>query len=164
MLIRHVNPSDAASIAEIYNSAIEAGGANAYTEALPFSHFQNLIADHPSQSYPMLVAEEEGEVLGMAYISPYRCGRKALAITAEISFYVSDKARGKGVATKLINEIEKLSPELGIESLFGIILDTNTPSINLMKKLGYSQWAHLPKTARFGGKTIGQVYFGKNLV
>ncbi|GAB5466753.1 MAG: hypothetical protein Kapaf2KO_21890 [Candidatus Kapaibacteriales bacterium] len=163
IIIRFSKIEDAPAIAHIYNSAIEAGGSNAYTELLPLSHFESMIAEHKENENPLIVAIENDETIGLAYLSHYRCGRKALAVAAEMSFYIHPDHRRKGIAQALIKKLESLTKELKKTAIFGIILDTNTASIELMKSLGYTQWAYLPKVASFNGNLIGQVYYGKNI-
>jgi len=163
MLYRYAQTSDIPHIAKIYNIAIAEGGANAFTDQLPLEYFENFFHNHPSDKYPIIVCEADTDIAGFSYISPYRAERKALRITAEISYYVDPKHRGRGIGQALIECITDKCPDLGIITLFAIILEENQASIRLMKRTGFSEWAYLPRTAIFDGRITGQYYYGKNI-
>jgi L-amino acid N-acyltransferase YncA len=118
---------------------------------------------HPADSYPILVAELEGQVQGWLSVSPYRPGRKALAGCVEISYYLDEHCQGKGIGSALVAAGLQACRERGYTAVFAIILDRNQVSVALMKKFGFSQWAHLPDIANFDGETCGHVYYGRHL-
>ncbi len=101
--------------------------------------------------------------MGWCSISPYRPGRKALEITAEISYYVDVNFRKKGVATNLISEIIAFSKQNKIENLFAILLEINSTSIYILEKFGFERWGYLPDVAKINGIYSGQFIYGKNL-
>ena len=47
--------------------------------------------------------------------------------------------------------------------LFGILLERNTPSINLLKKCGFELWGRLPDAALIEGELVSQVYYGRKV-
>ena len=47
--------------------------------------------------------------------------------------------------------------------LFAIVLEKNTPSINLLKKAGFELWGTLPEVALVEGELIGHVYYGRKV-
>ncbi|OZB16240.1 MAG: GNAT family N-acetyltransferase [Hyphomonas sp. 34-62-18] len=53
---------------------------------------------------PFLVAENEGQVIGFCYASPYR-SRSAYKYTVEDSIYVSDAFGGRGVGSALLSHL-----------------------------------------------------------
>jgi phosphinothricin acetyltransferase len=163
MIIRAAKQSDLNEISLIINEAILSGVANAFSSPQNLDYFQNLLDDSYSNQLPFIVATADNRLIGLSYLSPYRKGRMKLSITAEISFYVHKNHRNKGVAKALLLDISSRAKTHGIENLFGIILDTNDASIGLMKKLGFTQWAHLPNVMVAGNGRIGQVYYGINL-
>ncbi|EGV10470.1 phosphinothricin N-acetyltransferase family protein [Streptococcus constellatus subsp. pharyngis SK1060 = CCUG 46377] len=55
------------------------------------------------KKYPYLVAEENGEIFGYAYVSTYD-DREAYNWAAELSVYVASESRGRGeVAPSMMN-------------------------------------------------------------
>jgi len=54
-------------------------------------------------------------------------------------------------------------PRLRIKNLFAIVLEANEASRRLLEKMGFEQWASLPRVADFDGTEMGQVYYGKRV-
>ncbi|PLW92587.1 MAG: N-acetyltransferase [Marinilabiliales bacterium] len=163
MTIRLAHIDDIRRIDNIYNQAIAAGEQTAHTEPYTSKQRTEWFKAHSPDQFPIFVAEIDGIIAGFAFVSPYRHDRKALNNTAILSAFVDIKMHRKGIGKALIIHMEEACKEIGIRNLFGIIIETNTPSIELMKKCGYTQWAHLPLVAEFDGKEVGQVYYGKRI-
>ncbi len=161
--IRNARLEDLEDILFIYNQAVKTKTATADTEPQTINERLNWFDEHTPEHYPIYVAETDGDIIGWISISPYRCGRKALSITAEISYYVHFDYLGMRIGSALVQHAIQQSPKLGIENLFAIILDKNTTSINLMKKFNFQQWAYMPQVAEFDGEKCGHVYYGINL-
>jgi phosphinothricin acetyltransferase len=163
MNIRLVEKEDATQITGIFNDAIAEGGANAFTEKVDITHFDNKIEQSIQTPYKMIVAHIDSIITGFAYLSPYRKERKALSDSAEISFYIHRKYRNRGIASRLITGLEQVAFENSIISIFAIILESNTSSIRLVEKQSYEKWAFLPKVCITQEGRIGQFYYGKVL-
>ncbi len=159
MSIRPAHHDDLEQINNIYNQAI---GLRMTADTHPVSMLQRRewFLQHEPAMYPVFVYKAEGVVAGWLSFSPYRSGRQALRQTAEISYYIDEAFRGKGIGTKLVNFALKEAPSLALHVLFAIILEHNTASIALMKKCGFKQWGFLPEVANFDGDLCGQVYYG----
>ena len=160
MNIRLANSEDLARIMVIYNQAIAAGQKTADTVPVTIEERKQWFDEHPSNHYPVLVAEKNGEVVGYLTISAYRPGRMALRHTAEVSFYVDFAYHRQGIGSQLLEHAIEMCPSLEIKNLFAILMETNTASIEKLKKYGFKQWAHLPQVADYDGVEIGQLYFG----
>src|SRR5690606_9306266 len=89
--------------------------------------------------------------------------REAYDITAEISIYLDEKARRRGFGRMILQEIVRTAPSLGIEKLIGLIFSHNTPSIQLFKSEGFSEWGNLPNVAKLDGILRGLTIVGKDL-
>src|SRR5205809_7479901 len=68
--------------------------------------------------------------------------------TAEISVYVHEKFRRRGVARRLLEEAIVRAPSLGITALVGLIFGHNEPSLKLFERLGFERWGFIPGHAR----------------
>ena len=88
MNIRTANENDFADIVKIYNHAVDEKFATADTEHVSFESRKEWFAQHSSETYPIYVAEQDGEIIGWCSLSPHRPGRKALRTVAEISYYI----------------------------------------------------------------------------
>jgi phosphinothricin acetyltransferase len=87
----------------------------------------------------------------------------ALRFTSEISVYVGQAFHRRGVATRLISHAIAESPRLEIETLFGILLEKNIASRQMMEKMGFQQWGFLPRVADFDGEECAHLYYGKRV-
>lgn len=162
MNIRFAQRQDLEQINSIYNQAV-ASKQTAHTIGLTTEEREKWFKAHSADSYPVIVYENENKITGWLSFSPYREGRQALRKTAEISFYVDQDFRRKGIGTSLLETAKRLALDYSFNTLFGIILETNLASIYLMQKCGFKQWGFLPGVAQFGGVTCGHLYFGLKL-
>jgi len=160
MQIRLAKPEDLYRIVDIYNQAVDMRFATADTEHWEAEEKQDWLAKHTRDEYPVYVAEIEGRVAGWLSISPYRPGRKALIYTKEVSYYIDQEYRRRGIGGELLTYALKQAANLQVRTYFAILLDTNLPSVKLLEKFGFSQWGFLPGVANFDGKVCGHLYYG----
>jgi phosphinothricin acetyltransferase len=163
MIIRTAESKDYFEIIKIYNHAVDEKFATADTEHVTVDSRKDWFAQHSPDSYPIYIAEENGEIIGWCSLSPHRPGRKALQKIAEISYYIHKDHRRKGTANSLINFTIDKARELGFTNLFTILLDLNKPSIHILEKFGFEKWGHLPDIAYINGTICGQFIYGKKL-
>ena len=143
MEIRLAKPSDARSLLDIYAPYVENTAITFEYEVPTIEDFAIRI-EKTLEKYPYLVAEEDGVVLGYAYASTYYA-RAAYDQAVELSVYVSQDARGKGVGSKLYDALEDLLDQMGYVHFLACISLPNEASLTLHRKRGYQQVAHFPK-------------------
>jgi len=143
MNIRLARPSDAATLLAIYAPYVENTAITFEYEVPTIEDFANRI-EKTLEKYPYLVAEEDGLILGYAYASTYYA-RAAYDWAVELSVYASQDARGKGVGSKLYDELEDLLDQMGYVHFLACISQPNEASLALHRKRGYQQVAHFPK-------------------
>jgi len=165
MQIRTATQNDLEQLVYIYNQAIREGNCTADISPLAVADRQEWFDGHSPKKYPIFVMEDNNgdSIIGWCSLSAHRRGRKALANVAEISYYVDNSHRGKGVGRKLIEYALHKAPGLGLHNLFAILLDINRTSINMLEKNGFSQWGHLPDIAEFPHMTCGQYIYGRSV-
>jgi phosphinothricin acetyltransferase len=97
-----------------------------------------------------LVALVKDEVVGWAALSPVsqRC---VYAGVCEVSVYVANEARGKGVGKLLLQKLIEESEEKGIWTLQAGIFPENTGSLLLHKKLGFREIGFREKIGQMNG-------------
>ncbi|MDR1030057.1 MAG: GNAT family N-acetyltransferase [Treponema sp.] len=164
MNIRDAKTEDIEHINNIHNQAIHEKFKVAYLTPWTKENCFEWFKEHNTKEYPIYVAESDNSVIGFVYINPYRPGRTALKQTAEISYFIDAKYRGKGIGKKLIEYMESQCYKLGIKTLFAIIIDNNEASIKLIERCGYKKWGHLPKIAIFDTIEVGHLYYGKRII
>ena len=143
------------------NQAIRTS-TNGYTRPWTSEGRRAWLESH-TNARPLVVAESDGVVVGWAELSPYRAGRAAFRHTAEVTYYVHEAHRRRGVATALVEHLVAAAPEAGVRTLVAILLERNAPSVALLEKLGFERWGRLPGVAEIEGSDVSHVYYGKKL-
>ncbi|MHC3511156.1 GNAT family N-acetyltransferase [Streptococcus suis] len=138
--IRSAQIEDAADLVAIYAPYVENTAITFETEVPTVSDFASRIKK-TLEKFPYLVAEEEGQVVGYAYASTYYA-RAAYDWTVEMSVYVSNEARGKGIGSLLYDAIEEDLKARGFKNFLACIALPNPASLALHEKRRYEQVAH----------------------
>ncbi len=161
MHIRCVRKSDAGTIARIYNHYVEQTVIT--FEETPFSvdDIEARIAE-VTETLPWLVAEEDGQVIGYAYASPWK-GRCAYRFSAEISFYLAPQKRGKGVGSRLCETLIQELEKQGMHSLISAIALPNEASEALHRKFGFEKVGQFKEVGRKFDRWIDVAYYEKLL-
>ena len=123
--------ADASSVLTIYAEGIATGHATFQAEVPDWSTWS---ASHLASC--RIVAEEAGAVLGWAALSPVST-RAVYAGVAEISIYIGEDARGRGVGRVLLEALQRSAETAGIWMLQAGIFPENEASIALHRKLGF---------------------------
>ena len=130
-LIRPMKPSDWPRVKEIYQEGIETGDATFETKAPEWEVWDG---DHVANC--RLVAEDGGDILGWAALSPVS-DRCAYGGVGEVSVYVGGRARGKGMGTILLDALVEASEKAGFWTLQAGIFPENAGSIHIHEKCGF---------------------------
>jgi len=131
-MIRPMTPSDWPSVAHIYEEGIRTGNATFEIAAPPFEKW-----DKSKLPFGRLVFEDErGRVVGWTALSAVS-DRCVYGGVAEVMVYVSEKARGVGVGTKLLERLVADSEANGIWTLQAGIFPENEASIYIHRKAGF---------------------------
>ncbi|HEV8248702.1 MAG TPA: GNAT family N-acetyltransferase [Gaiellaceae bacterium] len=83
-----------------------------------------------------LVAEEDGEVVGWAALSPYSA-RECYRGVAESSVYIAERVRGRGIGRALIERLVRDSEEAGFWTLQAGVFPENEESLALHRRCGF---------------------------
>src|SRR4051812_45724240 len=119
------------AVKEIYEEGIATGNATFQQSAPPWEEWNNSHLQHSR-----IVAKEDNNVLGWAALTPVS-GRCVYAGVAEVSVYVNDKARGKGLGKQLLQKLIEESEVNGIWTLQAGLFPENTPSIKIHEACGF---------------------------
>lgn len=136
--LRPFEGRDAGAIAKIYGEAVLTGSASFETEPPGQAEMARRMAALVEAGHPVLVAEQDGAVLGFASAGPYRT-RPAYRFTVEDSVYVAAAARGRGTGGLLLERLLRDAQARGFRQMVAVIGDSaNTASIALHLSLGFT--------------------------
>src|SRR5262245_32125187 len=134
-IIRSVTPSDARAIQKIYAPFVS-DDATSFEVAVPdVAEVERRIHEH-CESYPWLVLESDGNVLGYAYASAHRT-RLAYQWSVEVSVYVDPSAHRRGVARALYTALFEFLRRQRYVNAYAAITLPNPPSVGLHESLGF---------------------------
>ena len=88
-----------------------------------------------NKMFHCFVAEFAGEILGIALVYPRYSTWKGPVIHLE-DLIVSEKMRGSGIGSALLDEVVKYGHSLGVRRICWEVLDWNEPAIDFYKRKG----------------------------
>ena len=139
MNIRAFVPADIDAANAVWNEVVEDGVAFPQTEKLDR---ESGLEFFQSQSFTG-VCEGDGEILGLYILHPNNVGRCGHICNA--SYAVASRARGRGLGEALVRHCLDKAKELGFGILqFNAVVSSNTPALNLYRKLGFTQLGTIP--------------------
>jgi L-amino acid N-acyltransferase YncA len=126
-----MRPEDWEAVRSIYLQGIATGNATFATSAPDWDEWN---ATH--LPFCRVVARSGVELLGWAALSPWS-RRQVYAGVAEISIYVAQQARGRGIGTALMAALIAESEQNGIWTLQAGIFPENEASVALHQRFGF---------------------------
>jgi phosphinothricin acetyltransferase len=165
---RLARPEDLPVIVDIYNSTVASREVTADTEPVSVQSREGWFAEHTPGRRPLWVIHAgdddraEPEVIGwMSYSNFY--GRPAYSGTAELSIYIAEPWRGKGIGRYCLEQAIAFAPQIEVHTLLGFIFGHNAPSLALFRKFGFDTWAHFPRVANLDGIERDLIILGKRV-
>lgn len=163
MKIRPATEKDLEAINNIYNQVIPYEMSTADMEPYTMDERIQWFNSCDRSGYPVFVAETGNDIAGYIFFSPYRPRRLALRYTAELSYFLDEKYRQKGIGSLLMDHALKEAPSYSFKTLIAILLAHNVASIRLLEKFGFREWGRLPGVADFNGKERDQLFYGRKI-
>jgi L-amino acid N-acyltransferase YncA len=154
---------DLDDIVRIYNSTIASRLVTADTEPVSVQSREKWLTEHDPAKRPLWVVEndKDGIVGWVSFKSFY--GRPAYDGTVEISIYLDENQRGKGLGKAVLSHAINRCPALGIKTVLGFIFSHNEPSLKLFRHFGFEDWANLPNIALLDDQERSLTIVGKRV-
>ena len=133
--VRPATRDDVAAIARIYNEGIRGRGATFETRERAVG---DVAAWFDDARFPILVAVEQGAVVGWAAASTYRA-RACYAGIAEYSIYVATAHHGRGVGRLLMPVFLEALEAAGFWKVLSRLFPENTASRALCRRFGFRE-------------------------
>lgn len=152
IIIRNATIKDASALLNIYAPYVKHTAITFEYEVPSTEEFAARI-ENTLKKYPYLVAEENGQLLGYAYASPFH-DRPAYDWAVETSIYVDQTVKHKGIGRKLHDALENALRAQGILNMNACIA---YPPANMEKD------EHLDKNSvefhtHMGYRMVGEFY------
>jgi phosphinothricin acetyltransferase len=163
MEIRIAKWEELPAINNIYNQAVRQLFCTAHLEPVEMKEREKWFSLHDPAAYPVYVATLHRQVAGWVSLGPYREKRQALAHVAEVSYYVDERERRKGIGSKLLGHAIGIAPAFGYSVLIAVLLNRNPASMALLRKFGFVEWGRMPGIAQIGGELADHLYYGLKL-
>jgi phosphinothricin acetyltransferase len=143
--IAAMTPEDWEDVRRIYAEGIATGNATFETEPPSWESW-----DAAHRKDCRLVARDGSSVVGWAALSRVS-DRCVYGGVAEVSVYVADAARGRGVGRALLAELVRASEDAGLWTLQAGIFPENAASIAIHHECGFRTVGIRERLGRMGG-------------
>ncbi|WP_057882630.1 GNAT family N-acetyltransferase [Tsuneonella troitsensis] len=160
--VRSAKVADAPAVAAIYAHHFRHGTASFDTVPPALVEWEAKISAILAKSWPFLVAELSGVVVGYAYAAQFR-DRPAYAHTCEDSIYVSAEYLGQGVGSKLISALVEAAKICGFEQMIAVAGGAEPASVALHAKAGFVEAGRMRRVGRKFGKVLDTLYMQRDL-
>lgn len=162
MRLRDATADDIDAIAAIYNASIPGRTATADLEPQAVEKFAAAFEGRDPARRPWIVAEESGEIVGFASVRDFN-EKPAYRDTVEVSFYVASAAQGRGIGSKLLEEMIDRARQARLVNLIALIFSHNEPSLKLVERHGFERWGYLPGVCRMDGRWYDVAILGRKI-
>ncbi len=169
MEIRLAGAEDAEELLAIYAPYVKNTAITFEYDVPDVSEFRSRIAE-TLKRYPYLVAEEEGKNLGYAYAGAFR-KRAAYQYSAEMSIYLEEHCRGRGIGRLLYRELEKRLLRQNVRMVYAGVTTSDRKedayvtdaSIRFHEKMGYAKIGEYHSCGYKFGQWYNVAWFEKAL-
>lgn len=157
MLIREATHADLPAILTIFNDVIATSTAVYLDNPVTLEDRIQWLEGRQAQGYPVLVAEEQGTVLGFASFGDFRAYH-GYRYTVEHSVHLAEAARGKGIGSALVQALFPYAQALNKHVMIASIDAANEGSIRFHERLGFTSGAYLPQVGYKFGRWLDMVF------
>jgi phosphinothricin acetyltransferase len=167
MIVRDAGEAELSGILAIYNDAVAHTTAIWNEVLVDLDNRRQWWRGRMETGFPVLVAVgdsggETGTVLGYASYGPFR-PFDGYRRTVEHSVYVAETARRRGAATALLTALEARARAAGMHVMVGGVAADNEASLDLHRRLGFSETGRLPEVGQKFGRWLDLVFMQKTL-
>ena len=164
--IRYATVNDTEEILAIYAPYVKNTAISFEYEPPTTEEFRNRI-ENTLKKFPYLVAVHDNEIIGYAYAGVFH-PRAAFLHSAELSVYLRQDMRGKGIGRKLYTEIEKILKNDGYINLYALVAYSEEEdeylthdSVIFHEVMGYKNVGRCNKCGLKFGKWYDMLYMEK---
>ena len=135
--LRDAAPHDAAAIAAIYRTYVLSSAATMELDPPDEEEIARRMEAVHRQGLPFLVAEEDGQVVGYGYATPFR-PRPGYRFTVEDTIYLRGDRTGCGLGRRLLEAVMQACRHAGYRQMIAVIGGDNPSSTAMHCALGFT--------------------------
>lgn len=135
--LRFAAPSDAAKLVEIYRPYVENTTVTFEYDVPSAAEFERRIRSF-SEDFPFIICSLDGDVAGYAYAHKYG-ERFSFRFSAELSVYIAESYRGRGLGKLLYGALIELLTLQGYKNLYALVAAPNPASFALHESFGFKE-------------------------
>ena len=156
VIIRSKKEDDLKEILEVVNSFVKNSFAAYQDQPYPAS----MVDEWTKKARVFLVLETGNKVIGFGFAASYR-PFKSFNHVAVLTYFISEEYTGKGLGTKLINQLISKGKELGITNYLAHISSKNEQSLNFHKKHGFHEVGRFKDMSVKLGESVDMIWVQK---
>jgi phosphinothricin acetyltransferase len=161
-MIRPAEPRDLAAIMAFWNPMIRNTTVTFSSEEKTPEGLTRMIADRRAAGAEFLVAEEAGQVLGLATYAQFR-GGNGYAHAMEHTIILAPEAQGRGLGRALMTALERHARAAGAHVLVAGVSAENAAGIAFHAAVGFTETGRMPEVGRKFGRWLDLVLMQKTL-
>ncbi len=160
--VRDAREEDLAGVLAIYNDVIATTTAVYRDDPATLEDRREWWQARAAHGYPVLVAVEEGEVVGFASFGDFRAS-PGYRYTVEHSVHVRADRRGSGLGQALMQPLIARARALGKHVMMAGVDADNASSIRFHERLGFERVGHLREVGFKFGRRLDLVFLQRLL-
>lgn len=152
--VRRMRSDDLRGVTEIYNSSCIARESTHGTRVWTVKEMEGFLLT-PERSFEGFVCVDGERVVGWTALTPYRVSED-VKHTAELSLFVEEQSRRKGIGATLSHTILTRAPSLDLHCVFALLFEDAPAVVSFAKnKCGFSVVGCIPEIFSYRGKNYG---------
>lgn len=144
-----MDPDHWPGVRAVYGEGIATGDATFETAVPSWEAFDG--ARRRDCRLVAVPGDDDARVVGWAALSPVS-SRPAYAGVAEVSIYVAEAARGRGVGTRLMAALIDASEAAGVWTLQAAVFPENEATLRLHRNAGFREVGRRERIGRLDGR------------
>jgi phosphinothricin acetyltransferase len=157
-LIRPVVPTDWPAIGAIFNHYVAYSFAAYFDQPVPEGFLDKMQASHPG--YPFLVAEDNGQVIGFAFLAPFHPAA-TMRHAATLTYFLHPDHTGHGIGARFLDTLIGQGKRMGVNNFLANISSLNAGSIKFHLDHGFAECGRMAGVGIKNGQLFDLVWVQK---
>ncbi len=164
LLIRPVQPEDAAAIVAIFNPIIQSGKYTVFDTPFTVEAEREYITNFPARGiFHVAIRQADSKIVGFQSMEPFATYTHAFDHVGVLGTYVDLAERGQGIAGDLFAATFEAARQKGYEKLFTFIRADNPAALAAYQRQGFQIIGTARRQAKINGSYIDELMVEKFL-